>query len=306
MSGRLLVNYLLLIRNFLTQMPQKLFLFETLPPAKIFTNPKSGVSTSFRLQYGGDGNTDRPALVFFHGFNGSSKSWAFQFDYFWGGKVIAIDAPGFGHSGLVDGGMAAIADEVAALMQSQDISQGILIGHSMGGMLAQVLAANYPYLCMGLVLSCTHKGRCQPIDTPLSEAILQRIDERLRLDDAAYGKLRVLAMLKARPEAEIFQFLAAIAGEIRVEGIQNGGLAMHHLDTTTLLPNIKAPVCILTADEDIVVSPDAAAALEADLPQAMIVRLQGVGHAPYCEDAASFNLAVEQFIQKFVKIPFDN
>jgi len=284
-------------------MPQMPRLFEKLPTAEVFTNPATGVQTSFRLQPARGVASDPLTLVFLHGFNGSSKSWAYQFEHFKHHTVIAIDAPGFGQSGIVEGGMAAIANEVATLIRAQGFNRTFLVGHSMGGMLAQVLAATQPDLCMGMVLSCTHKGRGQPAGTPLSAAILERIEERLQLDDVAYGERRISAMLKIRPDAEIFEFLAAIAGEIRVEGIRNGGLAMHHLDTSGLLANIAAPVCILTADDDIVVPADAAAALEAGLPQAKIVRLNGVGHAPYCEDAESFNEVIAHFIHRVNTIP---
>jgi pimeloyl-ACP methyl ester carboxylesterase len=87
-----------------------------------------------------------------------------------------------------------------------------------------------------------------------------------------------------------------IAGEIRVEGIRAGGLAMHHLDTTDLLAKILAPVAIFTGSDDIVVAPKAITALKADLPQARHFPLSGVGHAPYCEDAPSFNAAITQFL----------
>jgi len=71
---------------------------------------------------------------------------------------------------------------------------------------------------------------------------------------------------------------------------------MQILYTTALLPRLAIPVMILSADRDIVVKPDALAALQVDLPQAMIVRLTGVGHAPYCEDAAAFNTSIDRFL----------
>jgi pimeloyl-ACP methyl ester carboxylesterase len=168
----------------------------------------------------------------------------------------------------------------------------------MGGMLAQVLGATHPDICQAIILSCTHKGRAQPAGSPLRAAEQERIREREVMDDASYGALRVGKMLSGKIDPQIMAFLAAIAGEIRVEGIRCGGFAMQYLDTSPLLDKIIAPVAIFTGADDVVVKPDAAAALKDGLPQAHHWLLADVGHAPYCEDSASFNIAIEAFLDK--------
>ena len=99
-------------------------LIDFLPPLSSFQNEASGMITSYRVNQPQIENSERPALVFLHGFNGSSKSWACQFSHFTSQTVIAIDAPGFGESQIFDGGMVAIADEVAALISSLVTEQG--------------------------------------------------------------------------------------------------------------------------------------------------------------------------------------
>jgi pimeloyl-ACP methyl ester carboxylesterase len=118
------------------------------------------------------------------------------------------------------------------------------------------------------------------------------------MDDASYGALRVSKMLSGEIDPQIMAFLAAVAGESRVEGIRCGGFAMQYLDTSSFLDKITAPVAIFTGGDDVVVKPGAAAALKAGLPQAHHWLLADVGHAPYCEDAASFNAAIEAFLDK--------
>ncbi|MDB4857613.1 alpha/beta hydrolase [Alphaproteobacteria bacterium] len=273
-------------------------LMDFLPPSSNFRNDKSGTITSYRINQSQIENTERPALVFLHGFNGSSKSWACQFAHFTNHTVIAIDAPGFGESHSVEGGMVAIADEVAALTASLAIGKAVIIGHSMGGMLAQVLGATHPDRCQAIILSCTHKGRAQPVGSPLGAAVQERIQQREVMDDVSYGALRVGKMLSGEIDPQTMAFLAAVAGEIRVEGIRCGGFAVQYLDTSPILEKITAPVAIFTSADDVVVKPDATAALKAGLPQAHHWLLADVGHAPYCEDAASFNAAIEAFLDK--------
>ena len=282
-------------------------LFKRLPPAQIFLNEASGAVTSYRIQGQIQGQIKGqissgmmgPALLFLHGFNGSSQSWACQFEHFADRIVIAVDAPGFGQSHAHEGGMAQTADEIAALLAHLGIAQAVIIGHSMGGMLGQVLAARHGDICAALVLSCTHKGRAQPLGTPLGPAVLERIEQRENMDDAPYGALRVRKMLAPDADSyvapDIMAFLAAVAGQIKTSGIRSGGMAMHHLDTTSLLSAILVPVLIITAELDIVVMASASAALKAGLPKAQTVHLAGVGHAPYCENAGRFNAALDHF-----------
>ena len=253
---------------------------------------------TFRHQEPADITPAAPTLVFLHGFNGNSASWQYQFSHFQRWRVISIDAPGFGQTSVFSGGMAGFAEAVTRMLYDLGLSSFWLIGHSMGGMLAQIIAAKTGDNCRGLVLSCTHKGRARPEGDPLSEDVLNRIEQRSNLNDHDYGTLRIGKMLSGTPSPDILDFLVSIAGDITVEGIEWGGAAIQYLDTTDYLRDITAPTMILSANQDIVVKPASLAALIADLPAAHHVEMQGVGHAPYCEDADTFNSLVERFIQR--------
>lgn len=272
--------------------------YSLLPDRQLYATEEAKRVISYRQQEPADIKTSTPTLVFLHGFNGNSASWQYQFSHFQSWRVISIDAPGFGGTSVFEGGMAGFAEAVTQMLYDLGLSSFWLIGHSMGGMLAQIIAARTGDNCRGLVLSCTHKGRARPEGDPLSEDVLDRIEQRSSLNDHDYGTLRIGKMLSGTPSAEIQEFLVSIAGDIRVEGIKWGGAAIHYLDTTDHLPDITAPILILSANQDIVVQPASLAALIADLPDAHHVEMQGVGHAPYCEDADTFNSLVEHFIQR--------
>jgi pimeloyl-ACP methyl ester carboxylesterase len=276
--------------------------FLSLPARELYVTDEVKRIISFRRRDPVDVTTPISTLVFLHGFNGSSASWLYQFSHFKSFRVVSIDAPGFGETSVFEGGMAGFAEAVAQMLSKLGLPSFWLIGHSMGGMLAQIIAAKPGNHCRGLVLSCTHKGRARPYNEPLSEAVLDRVEQRSRLNDQDYGALRIGKMLSGTPSSDIRDFLVSIAGAIRVEGIKWGGAAIQYLDTTDYLQDVTAPILILSADQDTVVKPTSLAALIADLPEAQHVELQGVGHAPYCEDADTFNGLVEQFIQRHSKL----
>ncbi len=273
-----------------------------LPTQKIYESQNAKRVISFRQRDPSNLTTKTPTLVFLHGFNGNSASWQHQFSHFQTSRVISIDAPGFGETSLFEGGMAGFAEVVTLMLHNLGLSSFWLIGHSMGGMLAQIIAARTRNNCKGLVLSCTHKGRARPEGDPLSNDVLDRIEQRSTLNDHDYGTLRIGKMLCGTPAPDIQDFLVSIAGEVSIEGIKWGGAAIQYLDTTNYLPNITAPILILSANQDIVVKPAALAGLIADLPEAHHIEMQGVGHAPYCEDADTFNRLVESFIQRHLDL----
>lgn len=272
------------------------FNFKKLPDLQLFENKKSNNTTSFRLQNPIRANEETRNLVFLHGFNGSSKSWYYQFTHFDKHKVISIDAPGFGDSKVQQGGIPEFADEVAQLLEHLGVEAAIVVGHSMGGMLAQLIASQHPRKCIGLFLSCTHKGRAKPKTEPLSQEVQQRINDRINLNDEDFGTLRINRMLSSIPSDCIKSFLVSVAGDIRMEGIKWGGAAIQYLDTSPYLSSLTLPTLIVSAQNDIVVKPEAQKSLLASLPTVHHKEMLGVGHAPYCEDAEQFNQILEQFI----------
>ena len=242
---------------------------------------------------------NKDTILFLHGFNGNSKSWAYQFNFFKNkSSVISIDAPGFGKSDPSSIDMDVIAGVVVRLLKSLKISKFHVVGHSMGGMLAQILGSKYSNNVGKLVLSCTFKGYNLPKNTPLMEPYQRRIKDRINMSDEEYGRKRIREMLPKRSEDEIFEFLSVISGEISEGSINSGGTAMQYLDTTKYLPSIINKCLIILASEDVVVSKQKSELLIKDIPHASIIELSNVGHAPYCEDAISYNNVLVKFLLK--------
>ena len=242
---------------------------------------------------------NKDTILFLHGFNGNSKSWAYQFNFFKNkSSVISIDAPGFGKSDPSSIDMDVIVDVVVRLLKSLKISKFHVVGHSMGGMLAQILGSKYSNNVGKLVLSCTFKGYNLPKNTPLMEPYQRRIKDRISMSDEEYGRKRIREMLPKRSEDEIFEFLSVISGEISEGSINSGGMAMQYLDTTNYLPSIINKCLIILASEDVVVSKQKSELLIKDIPHASIIELSNVGHAPYCEDAISYNNVLVKFLLK--------
>ena len=271
-----------------------LSIIDELPKNEIYNDGISGLKLSYRYLK----NKNKKTIVFLHGYNGNSKSWAYQFKFFKHNySLISFDFPGFGKSDdMKDPDMFKVSDLIIRALENLKIREYYIIGHSMGGMLAQILSINKNASIIKMVLSCTHKGYSMKYKKPLREPYNKRLHERHKLSDVEYGKLRISKMLPGLQDKEIFDFLCLISREISSEAIVCGGSSMQILDTTDVLPKIKIPCLILTGSEDIVVSKEKSLFLYNSIKNALHTEIKGVGHAPYCENALEFNEKINSFL----------
>jgi pimeloyl-ACP methyl ester carboxylesterase len=94
-------------------------------------------------------------LLFVHGWCCDWTAFKPQFDYFAGARsVTALDLRGCGKSDCPESGyeIRDFADDVAGLCAHLEIAKPVIIGHSLGGMVAVEMAARYPSLPRALVL----------------------------------------------------------------------------------------------------------------------------------------------------------
>ena len=95
----------------------------------------------------------RPPLVLIHGAGGTTLHWPTALRRLPGETVYAVDLPGHGKSGGV--GRQSIGDYAGVVLEWLDrklIERAILVGHSMGGAIAQALALTAPDRVAGLAL----------------------------------------------------------------------------------------------------------------------------------------------------------
>jgi pimeloyl-ACP methyl ester carboxylesterase len=87
-----------------------------------------------------------PTTVFVHGASFDRTVWKLQSRYFaWhGGSVLALDLPGHGRSeGPLRTSIPAMADWLIEVMDTADVSEAALVGHSMGALVAMDATARY-------------------------------------------------------------------------------------------------------------------------------------------------------------------
>jgi 3-oxoadipate enol-lactonase len=109
-------------------------------------------TASIHVTQAGDG---APALVFLHYWGGSSRTWRPVIEQLSSSsRCIAIDHRGWGKSSAPAAGYAIedLAADALAVINALGLDDYILVGHSMGGKVAQLLASRRPEGLRGVVL----------------------------------------------------------------------------------------------------------------------------------------------------------
>ena len=241
-----------------------------------------------------------PTLFLLHGMNGNSKSWANLFHSLSSSfRLIAWDAPSFGDSDIFGDSIEEYKNAAKAVIEYLKLENIILIGHSMGGLIASQLAYDDDISVSGLILSSTHLGfGCQKGD-----ALIARYANRLKsfsakLSDIDYSIERAQLNTPEDTSKSVIEFLADVALGVRLESIRDGGRMSQETDNTTICNNLKLPVLILSGAKDTVISTEMHASLIAALPGATEVVFPKAGHAAYAEYPDQFNYQVTEFAKK--------
>ncbi|MFH8492109.1 alpha/beta fold hydrolase [Streptomyces longisporoflavus] len=95
-----------------------------------------------------------PTLVFLHYWGGSARTWGPVVDRLAGHDVLTVDFRGWSRSSALPGPytLRRLADDTLAVIADAGVSEYVLVGHSMGGKVAQLVAAARPAGLRGLVL----------------------------------------------------------------------------------------------------------------------------------------------------------
>jgi pimeloyl-ACP methyl ester carboxylesterase len=255
----------------------------------------------------------RPLLAV-HGFTGAKED-------FWGqaGRlaergwhVVMPDLRGHGASpGPVSGyDLATMASDLVALADCRGWSRFAVVGHSMGGMVAQRLALDAPGRVSALVLVGTTDGpvavnravvelACTILGAGGMPALLdaqRALGATVVTTSSSVERLRVL-----HPDWDVYRDGSFLACSPDMYAEVARGL----LDTPSRLPELAAldvPTLVVVGDEDDVMLPGSLR-LAKTIPDAELVVLSPAGHHPQAELADEFAAVVGRFLDGTVAPP---
>ena len=194
-----------------------------------------------------------------------------------------------------------MADDAAQILSELGISRAHVIGKSMGGMIAQVLAAKYPEKVHSLVLACTlmeHDAYGEEL-LSLGRVVAAKagLYETYRLSFLlSYSKEYCMTNRSRLEEAE--RLLARIGSQELLHGYLQQSLACERHNGRPYVKQIQAPSLILAAKNDWITTADHARKLATEITGAELVLFDHGRHGFWREYPNEVNPIVSQFLQR--------
>ena len=241
-------------------------------------------------------NKAKQTLVFVHGYLGGSQQWNQQVaalsDYF---NVITPDLPGYGLNNkmqapeTIDGFAAYVLEE----LDKQGINSFHLVGHSMGGMIAQQMVSQAPQRVEKLVLYGTGPVGIMPgrFET------IEESKQRLKNEGVESNARRISARWFVQGEDFCsYQSCADIAVQASSQAALAGLTAMEGWSGTASLAGISSPTLVLWGDRDRSYQWASPEKLWSEIPDASLSVVPGCSHAVHLEKPQLFNAILLDFL----------
>jgi pimeloyl-ACP methyl ester carboxylesterase len=245
------------------------------------------------LYYEQEGSGD-PPLVFIHGWCCDHTFFQPQYDYFQASHtVMTLDLRGCGSSDRPEHGydIPTLADDVAWLCRELRLSKPILIGHSLGAMIAIELAARYPSLPAAIVAD--DPGAIDPLPSALKlyEGLAMQLQgpdgDRVR---QAYIEAMFLASENADRKRRIVETMCSVPAPVAA-AVLHGVVAWNGVGALMLC---NVPLLVLRPSTGGSNAPDRLLALKPDTHIGITV---GAGHFHQLEVPEQVTPMIEKFIQ---------
>jgi pimeloyl-ACP methyl ester carboxylesterase len=199
-------------------------------------------------------------------------------------RVITYDNRGSGRSPVTPGPYttAQLAADAVNLLDELGIARADVFGMSLGGMVAQELALNFPERVRRLVLGCTHAGVAHAARQPREAGRAFA----LQTDDWAQ-RMRVLAPFAFARDVDPALLEAFIAKKSRdvqdPAGYAGQIAAVRGHDTYDRLPRIACPTLVITGDDDQIIPAPSSDVLHDRIRGSRLEIVAGAGHVFFLE-----------------------
>ncbi len=248
-----------------------------------------------------------PPLVFLHGWSCHGGFYTPQIEALSGHfRLLLPDLPGHGesHATSPQPGIPDLADALHEMLNHLQLQRPILIGWSMGAMVAFDYLQRFGQQDIGglVIEDMTARittdatwplGLGGAFDAAQNAATLAAM--QMDWDAFAAAFLPHLFAREAAPDPQLQQWIGAEIARNDSAMMASLWASMAAQDYRALLPQLKLPTLIIYGGASQLYAPEVSAYLEAQIPLARRICLARSGHMPHLEQSAAFNAALAEF-----------
>lgn len=267
------------------------------------------------------GPASKRGAVFVHGSVLRTDVWHYQLEGLGDHRLVFYDLRGHGLSrpkGDAEFSVTTLAEDLLAVIEDAGLEEVVLVGHSVGGMVALQLCHLHPELLgstvKGLVLTnTTHRPAAETI---VGGAAVARVEHALRrpLDfigvrHESVERLRAIlkpsdslflavafAAFGSHASARQIDFTYDMLSDTTADVIFELIKSYRDFDVTDHLGDINVPTLVLAGTQDRLTVAEASEHLAAELPKAELKVFEGCGHMTMLERHREFNELVQGFL----------
>jgi 3-oxoadipate enol-lactonase len=240
-----------------------------------------------------------PAVLLLHGLGADGTSWTLQMPALReaGFRPLAPDVSGFGGSPYDGHGwnIRRMAAQMADLLEELDAGPAHIVGLSMGGVISQQFAMDFPNLTQKLILVSTFSA-LRPQDFSGWWYFIRRTAAVLTLGLQAQAQV-VARRLFPNPQDELLRDMyLAVVSHADPRAYRKAMLSLGLFDSSKRLREIKATTLVITGAGDTTVTPARQKLLVEGIPSACQVVIPQAGHAVSVDQPEQFNRVLLDFL----------
>ena len=260
------------------------------------------------------GSPDDPPVILLHGFRGHAHSWDDVSAVLCNRRrVLALDQRGRGDSDWAPDGdysMGAYAEDAKAFADALGIGKFDLIGHSMGGRNSMEFTSRYPSMVEKLVLvdvgpvsdprglaRINKEVETAPEEFESFEAVMEyaRPQKKYASEETLQRRMRYATKQLpsgpgGAPGKTVWRYDVAIRDNRR----KGGGAP--DVDLWPKLAAMSCPTLIVRGEESDILSPEVAARMVKDMPNARCTEVPKAGHMVFEDNPDAFNAILAEFL----------
>ncbi|WP_081171454.1 alpha/beta fold hydrolase [Niastella populi] len=273
---------------------------EATPVLQSDTNPITEqtitLANGVQLNYAEKGNAENKPVIFIHGYSDSWRSFEKVLPLLPADvHAMAITLRGHGNSSKPAAGYSfkTFAADIAAFITAKKLGPCILAGHSMGGLIVQQFAIDYPQLTRSIIIVSSDASFA---DNPGVPEFLSEVMKLKDPVDYSFAEAFQKSTLARPVDSAYINQCIAESMKLPARVWHGCAAAFMKTDLTKELPRIAIPALILWGSKDGFCSRADQQNLAKRIKNARLVMYEEAGHALHWEESERFAKDVVEFI----------
>jgi len=248
------------------------------------------------------GNPAGPPLVLIHGFTDNARDWVPLIPYLDPSYHLIIpDLRGHGKSDKPECCYARMdfAYDIKLLLDALKVPKADIVAHSMGSIIAQAFAEQWPARTKRLVLISSSGGQDPKVPHPAPQ--MDYVEQILHLKEPIDPDSKFMIEWWSSPTYVDPDFLrrqrrdaAAIPLAVWVAVLEQA--FPDYVELQRDLPKLRAPTLLIWGSEDPIMEEDVRQTLRQGLPKAQVKIFNKLGHNPFWEEPSAVATTINQFL----------